>query len=359
MAGITAVTNILYTLFTESVVPSGHKKLRQFFYGWIPKWFFRALRDGIIHEDDCYDVRNFNFNLALLIDENDIDTFINATGFAIEKPELININDPKIIKILSSPLAIRVKKLKMNDAQETFIRYLYMNAHQAEPYFGMPNYNYHLEKLLTFYSALIGSTGNFLSLPPQLVPNGTTIFGNNIHELFGSPLNISRPSYSSALRLEEEHFGSSGSYNAFDPRKIFPLNQLSLLIVNPPYDENICEDAYRLTTGWIKTMPNMVVLFVVPLQCWKSYACNLTLTPDHDGFVDVDDPAMNTGCKNIYRSFCPVTKKEHCKFYNFMEHHYCEVTPIFIMIRSQLNLERYSFTARHCLERWRAISEQV
>lgn len=359
MAGITAVANILYTVFAESVVPDGHRQLRHFFYGWIPKWFFRALRDGVIREDDCYDVRNFDFNIALLIDETDTETFTNVTGFAIDSPESISIHDPKIVKILNSPLAIRVKKLHVARGQEEFIRHLYMNAHQTEPDFAMSSYKYHLEKLLDFYSALSYYSGNFLSLPPQLIPDGTTIFNRNIHELFGSPLNISRPSYSSALRLEEEHFGSSGSYDVFDPRKVFPRDELSLLIVNPPYDGNICGDVYYLTTEWIKMMPNMIVLFVVPLKWGRTYTTNLTLIPDRDGFAEVDDPAMNTGCKNIYRSFYHVTKKEQCKFYNFMEHNYCEVVPVLIMIRSQLKLERYSFTAKHCFERWRAISEQV
>lgn len=330
MATLFAIRVILMDLIKESINGDINiKRFERIFANSFPRWIFTQIRNGDLSEEDCHHPLDFPFDdLRKVIRIGDILRYTNVFGGTLKLPDKIMIFKDYGKKLME----IDFKRITPSPSQEKNLMYLYTNAHKHLSDYGMSMYQYYRQRLIDFYSAIDFSAGNFLSTPPSLFAPDS-IFGDNIVELFASPLNTSRYKYCSAIRLETEHFGSLGSYHTFDPKLIFPVDRFSLIIANPPYSRDLVIETYSLSLTWMKEMPYLVVVYIIPTKLYEK-----VFTSKEEG---------------IYRS---TVLDQSLYFYEFSAEEYRRVPNITICLQSQIDLEYYGITAKSLEKRWRTIT---
>lgn len=159
------------------------------------------------------------------------------------------------------------------------------------------------------YGAVCGGS-NMLSVPPRVIRG----FDIEHFELFGSPFNACGP-YCSAFALDRQ-MGSSGPYQHWNP----PTDRSLFIIVNPPFDLTIMEDAVCRVLNWAATHPNLIFLVVLP--DWPS-------GDDFKARQMIEQAAENNTAVSIKSD---ILDKRQYKFYDYGRDEYISVVNSMIAV---------------------------
>lgn len=352
MAMLFVARKVIYRELYKNIKPGqDDRTFEKFYRNFFPKQVFQAIRKGLISEWQCHQREDFPLtNLRLLIDNYD---YFLLLKYVTKIPQKI-LFPADITPILKQFVPVNVTERQLKTIESLYHRF------REE---GYDKYDYYRERLINFYSAIDFSSGNFLSIPPLLIDeeDGKGFFGKKIVELFGSPFNLSHSNYCALTDLEQKQFGSFGPFYNFQPEKYLGLTDFSLIIINPPFDPEVCNDAYKLSTGWIQNMEKLVVIYFYPeavASILERHNNSLDYQLANDYFEhDIDNPPPDMSTpriKKIYRSSTSI-ERDQGLFYMFQDETYHSVTDVRIIVRSQLDLEHYCLVADNLKNRWKDI----
>ena len=303
---LAALRAAVYTDVSRRVSARAQRDFREFFNGVWPKWVFNALRLGTLPQP--------SFLPASLADVED------PTGtdlpFFEKKYKTTLAPAMTALPLKELPPAPALPMRLPSAVQRQRARSLYKGA--------AASFESDLQTLFNMYLAISESTSNFFSVPPALFMNR----GMKAHELFGSPLNTAAPTYSSAFKLEVDLFSSSGSYTDYVP---VPG---TLVVVNPPFDEDMMEDAVRAAVG--DAYMGVAVLLVLPN--WSSATFKARQMLEKVAGVGGQVPV----------SVAVVDDKTACKFYDYWTDSYIAATGVVIGV-----LGEAGFTAQDVAAEWK------
>ena len=189
--------------------------------------------------------------------------------------------------------------------------------------------------LLSRYEAC-GSTHNHCAVPPRVVK-----YANIRTELFGSPFNTCLDQYCSPFSDIECDFGSLGSFFDFEMGT-------GVYLMNPPYDEELIQDAMTIVIQRLRTKCEITVIVVFPV--WDAES-----QESHKGkvFSNKKFQALETAeTSGFVKSQCLLTYTKH-KFYDYYQDKMIAVADTHLIIMSNT---RCNLTAHELSVEWAQIN---
>lgn len=277
------------------------KKYEAFLDGVIVKWMFNANRKGELNGD--------LIPMANIVDGDDIAYFNRMNGANVQ-----------IIKFAPDPSKFVQKKQTYHSIKKENNFYIFDNKYKmtvqqknriTNIYTGM-DFIADCYQLLDVYNTL-GGLSNNASFPPGL-------FGCDVVELFGSPLNTSNR-YCSPFEFEKKKFSSLGSFFHYE------FEDRGFYVANPPFDEKLMLDASKRILQQLKIHAATVV---VVLPVWDSASQRKYGFKDYGLQFDAYKTLYDS---DLYRVGAVLNAKEY-KFYDYYKNSYIPYSNSHVLLMS-------------------------
>jgi hypothetical protein len=227
--------------------------------------------------------------------------------------------------IVSNNKGLPVINFGISSVQDRLLRSRYTGS----------NFDVDVAKLVLMYNYL-NTPNELLSLPPPVLTQYKVD-----HEGFGSPLNTTLRSFSSAWKSLEAPFGSSGNF--FD--LVFASGKT--YTISPPADLQLMNRAIDKMLRALQTTPGLI--FIVDVPVWDPE------TQRKYGFkvYDTEFKGVSDILKSPYLKSRFVMNTDY-KFYDYFTDKYVPVVPTHVFVVSNVTP---SYTAEQIAQTWLASSK--
>jgi len=323
---ISRVVGVLRGYFIENKVEIKPYIIEKYIRDCYTKWIFDAnyhntlddflptteivLAENIDYFCEMYNVPRINIKLF-----STMDLITNIKN-------KLNTTSPKALLTITINKNAQFTTFTLDKVPEYFSTYTISNVQKnllIKRYRGnktiLEDFTLDVLKILVIYRYL-NTPNELLSLPPKLLETY-----NVSHEGFGSPLNTTLPSFSSAWPKYETIFGSRGSYFdlVFEPTHTYTFS--------PPADLQLMNDGIAKMLAALDATPDL--LFIVDVPIWDPQTqAKLGMKVSKSRFIGVE----NIFASKYLRSAATMSKDY--KFYDYFRNIFIPVVPTHVFILS-------------------------
>tara|TARA_R110001599_G_scaffold2762_4_gene15064 strand:- start:15354 stop:16598 length:1245 start_codon:yes stop_codon:yes gene_type:complete len=180
-----------------------------------------------------------------------------------------------------------------------------------------------------------GGLRNHFSVPPEVID-----YTGAQTELFGSPFNTHLDQFCSPFHDVEFYFGSMGSFFDFEMKT-------GTYILNPPYDEELIEDAMVKVISALETNQEITVICVIPMWDIESQEIYKGGAHSERDFECIKRMTNSSFCQsNTILSYTT-----H-KFYDYYETKNIYISDVHLIIMTNT---RYHLSATEISNRWKLV----